>query len=216
MGKLLQTFDTFDLWKMDRHDLVEYTSFVVRINYEHHLQILPPTAEIEACVKKDEENFPFSHFYALKTKDGKIFGTINASLWDEQKVSAFERDFKVNITQILKTKKSPPQIWHIGRFAIDRKAIKQNKTLLAKQVFYFKLLPTCAFAHVCTDPNNLLIIDTDPKIFEISKRFGVFYKQLGEAQFVMGSNVLPAINTGTGLMPFFEKHKHLLNYVLPE
>ncbi|MDR2906431.1 MAG: hypothetical protein LBU91_00360 [Bacteroidales bacterium] len=81
MGKLLLNFEAFDLWKIEREDLTDFTKFVVQINYEHHLQTSAPAEEIEAYIKKDEHIFDENaHFYALKTKNGQIFGTINAHL----------------------------------------------------------------------------------------------------------------------------------------
>lgn len=82
MGKLLQTFETFDLWKPEQSDLVDFTKFVLRIYYRHHLHVSAPIEEVEACIKEDLTFFASTHFYELKTKEGEIFGTINVRLWD--------------------------------------------------------------------------------------------------------------------------------------
>jgi len=214
MGKLLQKFEHFDLWKIERQDLAEFTKFVLRVNYEHHLQTVAPIEEIEACCKEDEYSYEDKHFYALKTKDGQIFGTIKAWLWNGKDKLAMEEEYGLDIKQIIKARGlNPPQIWYTGRIAIDRKLINQSPELRALKVFYFKLLLTCFFAHVCTHPENVTVSSIDKKMHKAFIKLGIVCEELGEGHFTMGSEALPVINTGAGLQPFFEKHKHLLNYV---
>ena len=215
MGKLLQNFEAFDLWKIEREDLAEFTKFVIRIFYEHHLQTAPPDDEVEACVKEDERVFnENAHFYALKTKDGRIFGTINAYLWDRESELEMEREFNISINdEVAKRNLDPPQIWYSGRLAIDRKIINESDELKAKQVHFFRMLITCAFLHVCTHPENLLVSEFDSKLQKTFIKLGVSSELLSDEKFVLGSGALPILNTGAGLQKFVDRHKHLLNYV---
>ena len=214
MGKLLQNFETFDLWKVDREDLTDFTKFVIRIFYEHHMQIPPPIDEVEACVKEDARVFnENAHFYALKTKNGRIFGTINAYLWDRKSELEMEREYNISINEeVEKRELNPPQIWYSGRLAIDRKLINENEELKAKQVLFFRMLITCAFLHVCTHPENLLVAEFDSKLQKTFIKLGVDSIPLSEEKFVLGSDALPILNTGAGLQLFVDRHKHLLNY----
>lgn len=214
MGYVLQNFDAFDLWRIEHCDLADFTKFVLRINYEHHLNVNPPAEEIEAYIKEDERLHKCTHSYALKTKAGQIFGTINACLWDGKAEMAIERIYNISISQLIEARNStPPEVWHIGRFAIDRKIIEQNESLRAKQGFFFKLLMTQAFAHICTNPDNLMIVECDKKLWKTGKLFGIFSESLSDGLFVLGSETLPVIDTGAGLRPFYRKHKHLLGHV---
>jgi len=212
-GILLQKFGDFELWRIEFPDVASFTKFVFSVYYEHHWQSEPPIEEVEACIKEDLARYSYTHFYALKTKDGRIFGTINASLWQDTYTLAFEREYNINISELIKTRGlNPPQVWHVGRFAIDRKFINQNEKLKAKQGLFFKLLMTCAFAHVCTHPDNLMIVESEVKLWRIGKLLGISCEALGESRMVLGSESFPAIDTGAGLQPFVDKHKYLLKY----
>jgi hypothetical protein len=213
MGRLLQNFGAFDLWQIEESDLTDFTKFVLRINYQHHLGTLPPDEEIEAYVKEDERLHKHSYSYALKTTCGKFFGTINVCLWDGEEELAIEREYKLSVKKLVNSLNVKPyQIWHIGRFAVDRKEVSQNDTLKAYQGLYFKLLLTCAFTHICADPSNVMIAECDRKLHEIVKRLNIFSESLSEGQIILGSEALPIINTGAGLQPFYDKHKHLIRY----
>jgi hypothetical protein len=187
---------------------------VLRIYYEHHLHISPPIEEVERCIKEDERLYPYSKFYALKTKKGQIFGTINVCLWNGEEKLAIEEEYNLDIKQLIKNRGlNPPEIWHIGRFAIDRQLINQNEVLKAQQGFYFKLLLTCALVHICTNPNNLMIAECDTKLQRALMAIDIFCEKLSEGHFVLGSQALPVINTGAGLSVFLQRHRHLLNYL---
>ena len=214
MGKLLQSYEAFDLWKIEREDLTDFTKFVIRIFYEHHMQILPPIEEVETCIKEDADIFDNAHFYALKTKNGQIFGTINAYLWDRTSRLVMEQEYNININEeVEKRKLNPPQIWYSGRLAIDRKLINESEELKTKQMFFFRLLITCAFLHVCTHPENLLVSEFDSKLQKTFVKLGVNSEPLSEEKFVLGSDALPILNTGAGLQAFVDRHKHLISYV---
>jgi len=217
MGKLLRDFGTFDLWKIEQNDLADFTKFVLRIYYEHHMHVSAPMDEVEACIKEDERLYPYTHFYAVKTKDGKTFGTINACLWNGKESLAIEREYNLDLKQLIKARGlTPPQIWHMGRFAIDRPIINQYETLRDTQGLFFKLLMAHAFAHVSAHPDNLMIAECDRKLQNTLVKLGVFSEELSEGHFVLGSEALPILNTGAGLQSFVEKHKHLLSYVQSE
>jgi len=214
MGKLLQSFEHFGLWKIERQDLAEFTKFVLRVNYEHHLQTQVPLDEIEMRIKEDERHFSDTHFYVLKTVCGQIFGTINACLWNGKDELAFEREYNLNLKTLINTLGlNPPQIWHIGRFAIDRKFVNQNETLGTFQKIYFKLLMTSVLVHVCTHSDNLMIAECDRKLQKILVKLGIVSQELSNGHMIMGSETLPILNTGAGVRPFVEKHKQLLSYV---
>jgi len=213
MGKLLQNFETFDLWREELCDIANFTQFVFDVYYEHHWQSQPPKEEVDACIKEDLARFPYTHYYALKTKEGQIFGTINTALWQGTYELAFEREYNLNIRELIKTRElNPPQVWHVGRFAIDRKFINQNESLKATQGLFFKLLMTCAFMPVCADPNNLMIAESEVQLWKIGKRLGIFSETLSESRMVLGSESFPVLDTGSGLQPFVDNHKHLLSY----
>ena len=214
MAKFLQNFGAFDLWKMEQNDLADFTTFVLRIYYEHHLQTPAPIEEVEACIEEDQRLCSHTHFYALKTKDGNIFGTINACLWDGKEKLAIEREYDLDLKRLIETRGlNPPEVWHMGRFAIDSKIINQNEALRATQGLFFRLLMTLAFAHVSRLPDNLMIAECDKKLQNILIKLGIFSEELSEEHFVLGSQALPILNTGAGLHLFVEKHKHLLNHV---
>ncbi len=215
MAYILQDFEIFELWKIERQDLVEFTKFVLRIYYQHHQNIPPPVKEVENCIKEDERLYPYTHFYAIKTKDGQIFGTINVCLWNGEAKLAIEQEYNLDIKQLIKERGlNPPEIWHIGRFAIDRTIINRSETLKSKHSFYFQLLLVCALVHICTKPNNLMIAECDVKLQKALMAVGIFCEKLSEGHFVLGSQALPVINTGEGLQTFFDKYKYLLNYYI--
>jgi len=214
MGKLLQNFEAFDLWKEELCDVANVTKFVFDVYYEHFWKSQPPIEEVEACIKEDLTRYPNTHLYTLKTKDGQIFGAINAVLWKGTYELAFEREYNLNIRELIKTRGlNPPQVWHLGRFAIDRKFVNENQVLKGTQTLFFKLLMTCAFSHVCTDPNNIMIAESEVQLWKVGKLLGISSEILGEARMVLGCESLPVIDTGAGLQSFVDKHKHLLNYV---
>ncbi len=214
MSCLLQDFGTYELWKIGKQDLAEFTKFVLCIYYGHHQNISPPVKEVEDCIKEDEHLYPCSHFYALKTKEGQIFGTINVCLWNGEEKLAIEREYNLDIKQLIKERGlTPPEIWHIGRFAIDRNIIKQNETLKTSQAVFFKLLMTLVFAHICRFPSNVVIVECDKKLYKTGKLLGIFSEQLSDERFVLGSQALPIIDTGAGLQFFFDRHKHLISHI---
>jgi|GEM_PF-2034241 len=217
MAKLLQNFEAFDLWEEELCDIANFTQFVFGVFYEHHWQSQPPVEEVEACIKEDLARYPNTHFYTLKTKDKRIFGSITACLWNGEPKLTLEREYNLNIRELIKARGlNPPQMWHLGRIAIDRNIINQDQMLKKTQGMFFKLLMTCAFSHVCTDPNNIMIAESEVQLWKVAKLLGISSEILGEARLSLGTESFPVIDTGAGLQPFVNKHKHLLNYVLPK
>jgi len=214
MKKPLQVFETFDLWQPEQSDLAEFTKFVLRIYYEHHLHTPAPIDEVNACIKEDLALFPNGHFYTLKTKEGEIFGTIGVSLWDGKAKLAIEQEYDLDITHEIKTRGlNPPQVWNIRRFATDRQMIKQRSELRPFHALYFKLLLTCVFHHICAYPNNAMVAECDCKLQRTLISLGISSEELSKPHFVLGSQAVPIFNTGAGLQEFYDNHKHLLNHV---
>jgi hypothetical protein len=119
----------------------------------------------------------------------------------------------LNIKELIKKLGlNPPQVWHVGRLAIDRQIINENPALRATQGIFFKKLITHAFAHICTHPDNLAIAECDRKLHSTLVRMGIASKELSAGHIIWGSEALPILNTGTGVQAFVEKHKHLLYY----
>jgi hypothetical protein len=217
MAILLQSFNDFDLWKIEREDLVDFTKFVLRVNYEHHLQTSPPIEEVEACVKKDKDSFSLTHCYAMKTKNGQTFGTINVSKWNGRDEFDIDKEFNLNVKELIKTRGlTPPEIWHIGRFATDRKIINSNRELRLLQAFYFQLLLTCVFHHICAFPDNVMFAECDIKLQKTLNTLGIFSEELAEPHIILGSETVPIFNTGAGLQQFYDNHKHLIPNVLSQ
>jgi len=214
MAKLLQKFEHFDLWKIEHPDLAEFTKFVLRVNYEHHLKTTAPIEEVETNIEKDQYNSQDKCFYVLKTKDGKIFGTIMAWLWDGNGTLDLEKDYDLDVKHLIKTRGlNPPQIWYTGRIAVDRTIVNQSEELKAQQGLYFKLLLTVCFAHICTHPENAMVSEFDYRMHKTYVKLGIVSEELAETRFTLGSEAVPILNTGAGLQPFVDKYKHLLNYV---
>ena len=217
MATLLQNFETFDLWKIEQHDLADYTKFVLRIYYEHHLHVPAPIEEVEACIKEDEERYSLTHFYALKTKNGQTFGTINVSKWNGKDEFAIDKEYGLNAKELIKTRGlTPPEIWHIGRFATDRQIINSNRELRLLQVLYFKLLLTCVFHHICAYPDNVMFAECDIKLQKTLNTLGIFSEELAEPQMILGSETVPIFNNGAGLQQFYDNHKYLIPNVLSQ
>jgi hypothetical protein len=127
---------------------------------------------------------------------------------------AIEREYNLDIKRLIRERGlNPAEIWHVGRFAIDRQLINQNEALKAQQIFYFKLLITCVFVHICAHPDNIMIAECDTKLQGTLIKLGIFSEELSNGHFILGSDALPIFNTSAGLKPFFEKHKHIINYV---
>lgn len=214
MNKLIKDYSDFSLWKISKKNISNATRFVLRVNYQHHMdQSEFPDYEFESALKEDLHYSKCSNIYAICNRQNKLIGVIRAMEWNWKDMLPIEKDFNVNLADFLSPLSIlPKKVWHIGRFAIDQQEFISNQELRARRITILKVLLYCAFKHVADDKDSIAIAECDSKLFEKLRLFNICSEKLGEPKIYFGSLTVPIYNTSAGVKEFVELNK-LLCYV---
>ncbi|GHT34338.1 hypothetical protein FACS189434_10340 [Bacteroidia bacterium] len=207
MDNPIHQLPNYSLWKISENSLAETVRFVVETNYKRYLGNFPcdMEEEIKFIYNNEKQYFPHSCFYVIKDNHKqKIIGSIRITHWTPKIHLPIQNKFGVDIESITKQKNvSTDHIWHIGRFAIDYQTLGKSSVLL------LKTLLVNGFQMPYTDKNAILLAELDKRLFEKLKLLGIHAIQAGKSEIELGSETVPVYITSQGLLPFFEKHKHL-------
>jgi N-acyl-L-homoserine lactone synthetase len=84
----------------------------------------------------------------------------------------------------------PPQIWHLGRLAVDREIVAADPHLAVMRLTLFKTLLVAAFRHICTHEHNLMVAECDTRLNNKIKLMGIHLQVLGAPVNYMGPEVM--------------------------
>lgn len=117
--------DCFALSKVEKEDLYKSVEFSILTNYRNYYQNMDLSKfqyYLNVNYSKELLFFENAFYYAILA-NGEILGTIRTVKWDHTTPIPMEEIFGISINNVLIPNNSNKTIWHIGRFAIDRKTI---------------------------------------------------------------------------------------------
>jgi len=184
---------------------------VLKANYDRHLnQNRYPHTEFLKAFRDDLGFSGTSTSYAVYNNASVLVGAIRAMEWNKIDKLPIEKDFNINMDDFLTSLSiAPKKVWHIGRFAIDHKALICDQCLKYKRITILKLLLFSAFKHVAEDKDSIAIAECDSKLFEKLKLFNIHSEIIGESKTYLGSLTIPIYNTSAGVKEFVELNKEL-------
>lgn len=209
MDTLIKDLESYSLWRISKSGLRNFAEFVSHANYNIHQNMMAPEEEISDVLLHEEELFPYSLFYAIKTKNGKYIGAIRVTQWDKKFPLPMSREFGIDINKMLLERNLyPTEIWHIARLAVNNVddcgihfSLKQRSELL-------RILLAQAFTPICTDENNVLLAECDDRFLRMTPHLNLLHTELiGEPIIYLASPTIPIVNTAKNLKPFLEENK---------
>lgn len=201
----------FTVWQVAEPNLPGFSRFVAGVNCKRSQQ---PGVSCGAMANEmSDEDIMYcknSFFYAVKTRKNKIAGTVRVCRWEAGMVFPAERLWGIEIPGL--AERMPfisPQIWHLGRLAVDGGEVAVDPHLAAMRVTLFKTLLVAAFRHICTHEHNLMVAECDTRLSDKIKLLGIRLKVLGSPLNYMGSEVVPVCCTGKELQLFIKKYGYV-------
>lgn len=211
MDILLNDFNDYSLWLVSKKNLPNISQFILKVNHQFHLKsnhlnhkdLIKTTEADLAC-------FSSSYFYTIKNRKHEIIGSIKAQRWDNHSILPLEEDFNIKLCDLVKNLPfTPPEVWHIGRFAIDQEKIKTDPILRKHRISFLKVLLSNAFKHFIATPNNIAIAECDKKLFQKLKLLQINSTEIGQSKIYLGSETVPILNTAKGVEIFIKTNENL-------
>lgn len=215
MRNLICAYNDFSLWEIkEKNELHQLDQFVLKVYYYHHLkQNFYPKNELSVMIQEDIDSLTNSSFFVAFDNNMQIIGTIKLQKWDGENELSIEKDFKVDLKEILRSLPSKPkQIYHIGRFAIDQNLIRrdpglaQNRLKILKSLMYYALFP------VYENKSNIFLCECDNKLLSKLRFLGIFPEVIGSPKIHLGSKTFPIFCGYDGIKEFFNQN-NCLSYV---
>ncbi|NJK93784.1 MAG: hypothetical protein HC905_01605 [Bacteroidales bacterium] len=217
MDLLVRRFSDFSLWQVKQKNLFDFSSFVVKVNYEcykYTAKTGEEISDIEEIFKYDCAHFDHAFFYALKSSKGQLIATIKVTRWNESIVFPLVSNFGIDIPKFLSGLTfKPKEIWHLGRLAIDHQKISCDPVLSKYRTSILKIMLIAAFNHICTDNDNIMLAECDNRLNEKIKLMGIHSIPIGESIQYLGSETTPIYNTGNGLSHFLKSYGYVWNFM---
>lgn len=215
MRNLICAYNDFSLWEIkEKNELHQLDQFVLKVYYYHHLkQNFYPKNELSVMIQEDIDSLTNSSFFVAFDNNMQIIGTIKLQKWDGENELSIEKDFKVDLKEILRSLPSKPkQIYHIGRFAIDQNLIRRDPGLTQNRLKILKLLMYYALFPVFEKKSNIFLCECDDKLLTKLKLLGIYPQVIGPPKVHLGSKTLPIYCNHDGIKEFI-KQNDCLSYV---
>jgi hypothetical protein len=204
-------YQDFSVWLVSKPNLPQFSHFVANVYRKRYPEITGASCNsmITEMAEEDIKYCKQAFFYAIKSKDGKVAGTIRVCKWQDGMVFPMERIWCVSVPDLMrKLPFVPPQVWHLGRFAVDRDVVVSDPRLRKAYTSLFKTLLIMAFRHICSHENNLMIAECDTRLNDKIKLMGIHLTVAEHQVNYLGSNVVPVYNTGKDLQSFINKYSY--------
>lgn len=204
MRKILFKETSYTISRMDVSELRELATFVVMQNYKHHQENSAKDvfAEIEAVYQEELQQIATSTIYVVRDLNDEMIGSIRVFEWNKLMELPIQRIF--GISPLLAIIAEPhSKFWHVGRFAVNSR--KGISTLLL-----FKQLMMLAIDPIIRSGDSYMIAESDSKLLRVMNLLGIETHQLGPSVEYLASETIPIYASKKGLLPFYEKHLHLL------
>jgi hypothetical protein len=192
-----------NLERLAENKIIDLAKFVVSENFKHHDQTVSPDEYLNDVADIYEEEIKYrnnSNVFVAKDNFGNISGSIRVLKWNYKDVLPIEKIFGINPTHITGNVLSTG-VWHIGRFAINKKAGDLN---------LFKKLMVCAIAPICRNQDSIAFAECDSKLLRVLSLMGIQTTVIGESINYLGSETIPVCMNYDGLIGFYNKNKHLV------
>ena len=143
-------------------------------------------------------------FFGFKTAVGELVGTMKITRKLADMEFPIVSTFGIDLNQVISQKGlSAQNIWHLGRFAINRKKLKeQGVNLSSKEIL--RLLLINAFSKMDREGKDLLVAESDILIYQLFHELGVNMQMVGEGQDYIGSPTYPVIIAGSDIREWLE------------
>lgn len=211
MERIIIKTEGYSVVETDNCSLEEIVEFVVRENYLHHQKSIPVnlSEEIEELIKEEQRLLSTSRFFVARDNKGRLIGCIRLHRWNHTSDLPISK-FGIRVEEVF-PKEKYPNIWHVGRFAIERNGYQVELSL-------FKVLILCAIEPIVNTSNSIMLAEFDIKLLSLLDKINISMKQLGIPQLHIGSETIPVYSNSLSLAHFHTLWRYdldLLNKNLP-
>lgn len=198
--------DCFALSKLEKEDLYKSVEFPILTNYRNYYQNMDLSKfqyYLNVNYSKELLFFENAFYYAILA-NGEILGTIRTVKWDHTTPIPMEEIFGISINNVLIPNNSNKTIWHIGRFAIDRKTRHNLSSQLLKMLLMYSIEP------ICHSQSGIVLAECDVKLLKIINKLGIKTKVLADPVLYLGSKTVPILSERDDLLFFYNKNINLM------
>lgn len=207
--RCITEYGSMALYQIGKNKLPKFSQFVFEMYAYHYFkkyQWYPTVHDLYRMQHSDEEQFGQSVYFAYKSSDQQILGTIKATRKVEDISFPIEYEFNVDLQQVIEEKKlMVNEIWHLGRLAIDANTIRTQKLpITSRQMLRYLLMHSLSVIN--QHPDNLMIAESDVLIYEIFHDLGINMQIVGELRHCLGSPTYPVIVTGEDITQWIKQN----------
>jgi len=196
--------EKFAFYQVEEQDIFNSVEFSILVNYYNYsldIETVEFEYDIIANYRKELDLFEKSYYYAvLCEKD--IVGTIRTVKWDKGMTLPMEEIYGLSIDNIVGF--CHKEVWHIGRFAIDRKARYALSNRMLKMLLMYAIAP------VCQRQASIVLAECDIRLLKIINKLGIKTMTLAFPVDYLGSETVPILSNKNDLMPFYIQNENLL------
>lgn len=214
MDTLIKKIPPYTLWCISEKNLIHFSEFVANANYLIHQKKYAPDWEIQDVLEHETELYPHSVFFVLKDAGEQYIGAIRATLWDGTFHLPMDREFGIDIRQVINDRGlHPTEIWHVARFAVHSYKNIGLSINFDERLKIIRILLSSVIKLICRHDNNVMLAECDERFLNINPFIGIIGNEIiGESLMYLGSPTIPVINTAKNLSLFLEKN-NILSHV---
>ena len=179
------------------HDIKAFSRFVYNVyqkTYHQQYNWIPTCTAQSELEKEDLRYASDSRFFVCCTRTKEILGTCRITKKNDHLTFPIEDVFKININHLVKRLNlSIEEFWHLGRLSVDKDKLSMYSADPKSAAMIMKKLLMASFEVICRSTNNLLIAETDSKVFRMLNQIGINVEMIGLPRHYMGSITLPTI-----------------------
>lgn len=181
---------------------------VYRSTYLEQYNWIPESTTQQLLEEEDLQYAPDSKFFACCTRNLEIIGTCRITKKNNYFTFPIETEFDINLEELInRLSLSVKEFWHFGRLAINKELLRKYSADSRSSIVLLKELLMTSFRIICRFESNLLIAETDSKVFRMLNQLGINVEMIGNPKNYMGSETLPTIVAASDLSHWSQLNK---------
>jgi hypothetical protein len=202
MDKLILKTDNVTLWILSKENLPQLAAFIVDQNYRNNKgqsvdrEMLDK--EYETILQEEVLFFEHSLIIAARDSNGAIIGSIRVMNWsNSSQPIPLTKIFGEHLINKTELQKKYGYIWHIGRFAVNKKCNCKRLFIL---LILYAITPMFKYA------KGVLLAEVDERLSIVLQMMKINLMPLSESKVYIGSRTIPMMVTKEGLCEFMLDH----------
>lgn len=193
---LLKTTENLIIYQVGTDNVKEFTQFVYGVyakDYKQKYGWEASQEELLEMMSEDQFYSPNAYFVAIKSLSGKTLGTVRLTKKASKDiVFPIEKEFGIDVQELYDLEgNAPNDIWHCGRLAIDKDALKEENIQMNSIKLLKALLEYVGIVNT-QKQYNVLTIEADESCYKLLKVLGTNIQIVGDGKEYLGSMTYPA------------------------